>query len=92
MTYADLLPVFIINYLIYTFTLNIILKRNSWYDSFFIIVVHMTLGILLEDIIKNEYLNPFISIIITAILYLKVFLPITYPKKADNHESDTINE
>jgi len=74
------------------FLLKIFSKTNSWYDSFFIVIISMVLNVLFEDIIKNEIIAWLLTIVIIVIAYFKIFYPITYPKKVNNHESDTINE
>jgi len=92
MTFSMFIVTCIINYILCGAVLSIITGKNFWYESLFLVIVLRTTGLLLEYIIGCELLALLISTMLTAILYNKVFLPITYSKKADQNGSDTINK
>lgn len=60
--------------------------RFSWYHPLFIVVILDTTSIILRSSMENKVLPEVLSILITLVLYNKVFIPITYPKKDKSNE------
>lgn len=88
MTYLDLFLYTLINFFIGIGIWSFFSKKFCWYDPLFLSVVYHITKVLCTVYVHDKGLGNLLSIPLTILLYVKVFIPITYPKKEAAHESD----
>lgn len=86
MTCPDFILMFAVNYGIGVGVWSFMSKRLIWYDPLFIVIVHLSLYVTASIFIKSPVWRELLSIVLTIFLYVRVFLPITYPIKRVTHE------
>jgi len=95
MTNPELLTDFIIKFiikLIFAITLwSLLVRKFTWYQPLFLTVILDTTSTILRSNMKDKVLPEILTIVITYFMYNKVFVPITYPKKAKSNEQQKPN-
>jgi hypothetical protein len=86
--YKDFIIQFLFNYSFCALTFTLLSRKFVWYPPLFISILLMSIRIICFKYTHDMGWSFLISIVLTAYLYIRVFIPITYPKEKVIHEQN----
>lgn len=87
--YTEFITMFLFNYGFCTLTFSLLSRKIVWYPPLFITLMLQSIRVICFSYIHSMGWSFLISIVLTGYLYLRFFIPITYPKERVYNEPDT---
>ena len=87
MTYTEIFLTYGISYILCFLVLSLLRGRFCWQDALFITVVYTTLNMVSTAHMNNSVVCTLLSVVLTVVLFFKVYMPIACPQKEVENES-----
>jgi len=86
--YKDFVILFLYNYGLCALTFTLLSRKLVWYPPLFVSIMLLSIRVICQKYTHSLEWGSLISLIVTAYLYIRFFIPITYPKEEVTHEQN----